>query len=131
MQDIIFLFLPLIAKNFSFESFENREDEIEFLDFSTVNRKNKTTEENLKKIAKELGEDEGEWKKMVLINFPYNVEQVKLLKKLFLKKSRRLEKHIILVNITKYEVLEEIQSKCLVCPTCERLHLKKKRRRKK
>lgn len=128
VEKLIFLFLPSIIKNFVFSD----RGEVKFINFALVkkseNKKSlkiddpKWAELFLERVEGVVRENK--WKKLVLVNFPRNLKHFRKLKKNLLKSAHIEKKYLMVVNIEKYELIEEILKTHLVCPMCERLHIK-------
>ena len=130
---IILLLFPLIINKFNFQSGEK----IKFFDLGKV-RKKKLKERNFPSLAGEeifklveinCNQEVKEFiqhasgSKLVLVNYPHNEPQFASLNTELAQVGKKINS-IILLNISKFELILSLKDEYLICPICERIYKK-------
>ncbi|CAG8785349.1 11898_t:CDS:1 [Racocetra persica] len=110
LNKIICLFYPSLLNNFGFQS----EKGITFFSEKKA--------PNIKQFLAELV-TEKQVEKLIFLNYPQQEEQLNELKTELAKIDRQIT-NIILFHLENYDLLEEIWSQYLICPSCEKIFVK-------
>src|SRR5437764_119708 len=124
---ILLLFPPLLNK-FDFQSREK----IKFLSLENI-KKISLSEKNTRSFEKYINADYSQEireiiakeskSEFVLINYPRNEKQFSSLNEELTKIGRKID-NVILLNVTNYELISNIQNEYLICPHCEKIYKK-------
>lgn len=127
LQKIVFVFLPPLLKISSFNIDEDNNVKYLDLDSDAIKSEKEDRLFLFQEQIRDFVEKKESFNKLVIINYPENIFQLESIKKTLTPFFDKIKIFLIIVTITKYELIDEIQEKHFLCPICKELHTKREK----